>query len=95
MTDASGQYSSFATEKALLGMSGLQKEKFVEACKDGSLHLHRCNIRVSRTLRTVHNGTPSQTDYVNLVLEDASPLDPEYASDLEPEVLRVPRTLIG
>ena len=28
-------------------------------------------------------------------LEDASPLDPEYASDLEPEVLRVPRTLIG
>ena len=73
LTDASGQYSVFATEKALLGMSGLQKDKFIEACKDGSLHLHRSSIRVSRSLRTVHNGTSSQKDYVNLVLEDASP----------------------
>ena len=38
-----------------------------------SLHLHCSSIRVSRALRTVRNGTPSQKDYVNLVLEDASP----------------------
>lgn len=73
LSDASGQTSIFATEKALLSMSSLQKEKFTEACKDGTCHLHRSSLRVSRSLRTKHNGSAEQKDYVNLLLEDASP----------------------
>ena len=69
MSDASGRASVIATEKALLGMSGLSKEKFIEECNSGILHLHRTSVRVSRS----HLFSAGRSTLPSLVLEDASP----------------------
>ena len=73
LIDCSGQVTLFATEKALLALSDCEDATaFVKQVEDGSLKLPRACVRVSRSIKTLHSGTPQQTDVVNMIVEDAT-----------------------
>ena len=71
--DTSSKFTCYATEEALLQLSGLSVDQFKVAAENGDIPLPRANLRISRLLKTLNPDTPYAYDVVNTTIQKASP----------------------
>ena len=75
LRDASGELRLFASEEALLSMTGAaSKDEFLEQLSSDTLPRRRISGRVHRSLKTLHRGTSEEKEVVNLTFLAAAPM---------------------
>ena len=71
--DVSGETTLHAAQPALLEMAQCtSKEDFLKRVSEDTLVCHRCDLRVTRKVKTLFPGTPNERDVANMVVQRAT-----------------------